>query len=570
MALDVKNRVFFLKTLEKTGGMIANTRKFRVRSQRISDSKNHKKKPAFFKGEVMKKRFLYVLSAALCVVVFNATSVLALKNGLARTPPMGFNTWNYFGCKNDKGHGDVNEALMRGIADAFVTKGMAAVGYQFVNIDDGYNMSSRSASGGLVNDSKYFPSGMRALSTYVHGKGLKLGVYTDVGNVTCATCYGSCGFPGMLSHEQQDCDTFVAWGIDYVKIDFCCFSGTAVSTYSMIRDCLKNAVTRMQSKVADAHPLVYSICNWGNQNPWDWGDTVGNLWRTTNDISNSWGSMLSNSDNSQSHYNKARIGSWNDPDMMEIGYGDFSNNDAQSRAHMSLWCIEAAPLIAGNDVRNMSASIQSILTNKDAIAIDQDTLGGDETMGIIQGRRVVSGNSEVWVKLLKGKTNSDYGVLFFNRNNSGAVSMNVTTAQIASVGGDIASGKTYTVRDVWGQTNLSNWSAGGTYTTPSTVPSHDVFMIRLSTQITSILPALASVKVTDMSVQSIDQRVIVHATRSGPLTISLVDLMGKVVYSQHLAGSMDCSIPTRGLPRGLYIVNVQNAMEHFDQKVFLK
>jgi alpha-galactosidase len=517
----------------------------------------------------MNKRFVYVL-AMLCSVLAGSTSVFALNNGLARTPPMGFNTWNYFGCRNSSGHGAINEALMKGIADAFVSKGMADVGYQYVNLDDCYMSANRNSSGGLAVDPTLFPKGMRELTDYVHSKGLKSGLYTDVGNITCASCYGTGGFPGILNHEQQDADTFVAWGIDYVKVDFCCFSGTAVTTYAKFRDCLKAAVTRMKPTVPTAHPILFSICNWGNQNPWLWGDTVGNSWRTTNDIGNNWGSMLGNSDNSQSHYANARIGSWNDPDMLEVGYGDFATNYAQARAHFSLWCIEAAPLIAGNDVRNMNSTIQSILTNKDAIAIDQDTLSGDTTMGIIQGRRIVSGNSEVWVKLLKGKKASEYAVLFFNRNNSGAVSMSVTTQQIASVGGDIATGKIYKLRDVWGEKDLADWTAGGTYTTPATVPVHDVFMMRLSVPPVSTIPLLATVKVTDMHVQAEGERVIVRSKRSGPLTIALVNLKGETVYMQHQVGPMNCSFSTRLLPRGMYIVAVQNAMERFEQKVFLK
>lgn len=517
----------------------------------------------------MNKRFLSAFTVVLVSVMVSSTSVFALKNGLARTPPMGFNTWNYFGCKNGAGHGDINEALMKGIADAFNSKGMTAVGYQYVNVDDGFALSSRDARGGLVADPKYFPGGLKALADSIHKKGLKFGLYTDVGNVTCATCYGSCGFPGLLNHEQQDCDTFVAWGIDYIKIDFCCFSGDAVSTYTKVRNCLTAAVTRMKPTVPTAHTILYSICNWGNQNPWNWGDTVGNLWRTTGDINNSWGSMLGNSDNSCIHYDKARIAAWNDPDMLEVGYGDFSTNLAQARAHFSLWCMQAAPLIAGNDVRNMSADIQAILTNKDAIGIDQDTLGGDTTMGIIQGRRIVSGNSEVWVKLLKGKKGSEYAVLFFNRNNSGAVSMNVTTAQIASIGGDIASGKTYLLRDVWGKKDLGAWAAGGTYTTPATVGVHDVFMMRLSLQ-TSTIPPLASVKLASTHVQAEGERVAIHSKRPGPMTISLVNLKGETVYSQHRTGPMDCSISTKDLPRGLYVVRVRNIKERLEQKVFLK
>jgi alpha-galactosidase len=517
-----------------------------------------------FNGGVMNNKCASVFAVVLCAIMLSSTNVFALKNGLARTPPMGFNTWNYFGCKNSAGHGTVNEALMIGIADAFNSKGMTAVGYQFVNVDDGYGMANRSGSGGLVADPAYFPHGMKACADSIHKRGLKFGLYTDVGNVTCATCYGSCGFPGMLGHEQQDCDTFAAWGIDYVKIDFCCFNGTAVSTYSMIRDCMKNSLTR----VPGSHKILFSICNWGNQSPWDWGDTVGNLWRTTGDINNSWGSMLGNSDNSQSHNNKARIGSWNDPDMLEVGYGDFATNYAQARAHMSLWCIEAAPLIAGNDVRNMNTTIQSILTNSDVIAVDQDTLSGDTTMGIIQGRRVVSGNSEVWVKLLRGRTGSEYAVLFFNRNNGGAVTIGITEAQIASVGGDITTSKTYTVRDLWAHTNLANWTANGTYTSPS-IPVHDVFMIRLGSMV-SVLPPIASVKVKNMRVQSEGERVVIHTARTGSQSVSLVNMKGAVVYTKHFTGPQDLSIPTTGMPRGLYFVNVQTAQERFAQKIILK
>jgi alpha-galactosidase len=522
----------------------------------------------------MNKKLSYAFAVAVCVVIFSATNVLALNNGLARTPPMGFNTWNYFGCKNKDGHGDVNEALMKGIADAFNSKGMTAVGYQFVNVDDGYALANRDGHGGLVADPAYFPHGMKGCADSVHKRGLKFGVYTDVGTVTCATCYGSCGFPGLSGHEQQDCDTFVAWGIDYVKVDFCCFSGVAaVTKYTQIRNCLTAAVTAMKPTVPTAHTILFSICNWGYENVWDWGDSVGNLWRTTGDISYTWASMLGNSDNSQSHYNRARIGSWNDPDMMEIGYGDFETNYAQARAHMSLWCIEAAPLIAGNDVRSMNATIQAILTNSDVIAVDQDTLSGDTTMGGIQGRRVIGSNGtnnpEVWVKLLKKRTaGSEYAVLFFNRSGA-AASISVTTAQIASVGGDIASGKTYAVRDLWAHTGLAGWTAGGTYTTPATVPSHDVFMIRLSVPV-SVLPPLASVKVTDMRVQSEGERVVVHMARSGSQSVSLVNVKGVVVYSKRFTGPQDFSIPTKGLSRGLYFVNVQTANERFEQKVILR
>jgi alpha-galactosidase len=522
-----------------------------------------------FYGEIMKKRFLSGFVTALCLIIMSSTQIMALNNGLARTPPMGFNTWNYFGC------GKITDSLMRGIADVFISKGMSAVGYQYVNIDDCWAQSSRNSSGGLVAKPQAFPQGMRSLADYIHAKGLKLGIYTDVGTSTCATCYGGNnpqGLPGLLDHEQQDCDTFVAWGIDYVKVDYCCAGGAsggnARIAYTKVRDCLTNAVTRMKSKVTDAHPLVYSICNWGEQAPWTWGDTIGNLWRATGDINSSWASVLKNMDSTQNYHAYTRIGSWNDPDMMEVGIGDFVTNYAKARAHFSLWSMMVSPLIAGNDIRTMNDSIKSILINKDVIDIDQDTLGGDTTKGLIQGRRIIQGNSEVWVKLLKGQKNSDYAILFFNRGNSGAVTISVTTTQIAQLGGDIASGKLYKVRDLWKHTALADWTAGGNITSPS-IPVNDVYMIRLSLPPSVATLPLASVKVSTINLRSEGESVIIHGLKSGSMSVKLVNLRGVEVYSQDLAGSMDCRISAKSLPRGVYIVNVNNVTEHFEQKVFL-
>jgi alpha-galactosidase len=497
----------------------------------------------------------------------STSNLYALNNGLARTPPMGFNTWNYFGCNN------ITDSLMRGVADMFISKGLKDAGYKYVNIDDCWALVSRNSSGGLVPKTNAFPKGMRSLADYIHSMGLKIGIYTDVGSSTCATCYNSSnpqGLPGLLDHEQQDCDTFVAWGIDYVKVDFCCHDNRPASQqYAKVRTCLTNAVTRMKATVPDAHPIVYSICNWGQEKPWEWGDSVGNLWRTTNDINSSWARVLSNLDSTQLFRNYARIGSWNDPDMMEVGIGDFKSNYARARAHFSLWCMLAAPLITGVDLKSMDATIQSILTNTDAIAIDQDTLGGDTTMGIIQGKKIVSGNSEVWAKLLKGKTGSEYAVLFFNRGNSGSVSMNITTEQIKQVGGDIANGQKYKVRDVWGKKDLDDWTAGGTFTSPAQIGVNDVFMMRLSIPPVKIMPQIANVKVTNTNVLSEGQRILIQSKKTGAFTVRIVNLKGGVVYLQRMDGSRDCSIPTTGFSRGLYIVNVQNASEHLDQKIYL-
>jgi alpha-galactosidase len=523
----------------------------------------------------MNKRFLPVFAVVLGAIMMSSTQVLALNNGLARTPPMGFNTWNWFGCRNSSGHGNVTDTMMKQIADAFISKGMAAVGYQYVNIDDCWATLSRDSRGGLVPDSRYYPKGIKSLTDYIHSKGLNVGIYSDIGTSTCATCYGGAnpqGLPGMQGgFAQRDCDSFVAWGFDYLKLDFCCFSdGSASAAYAKVRDALKASVTRMKPTVPDAHPITFSVCEWGSNTPWLWGDTVGNLWRTTNDIGWQWNSLMAIVDKNAPLYPYARVGSWNDPDMLEIGNGDFATNYPRNRSHMSLWCIMSSALLAGNDIRTMNDSLRLIMTNKDVIDINQDTLGGDTTKGIIQGRRVVSGNSEVWVKLLKGKTKSEYAVLFFNRGNSGAVNISVTTAQIASVGGDMASGKQYLVRDLWKHTNLANWTAGGTLSTPAAVGVNDVHMVRLSLPPVSAVPPLAKVKVTDMRVQSEGERVIVRSARSERLSIRLMNLKGEVVYSQRLTGPMDCSISTKGLPRGMYIVNVRSAKERLEQKVFLK
>lgn len=513
----------------------------------------------------MNQNKLLLFTVALCTIVLSASNVLALKNGLARTPPMGFNTWNYFACNGGGGHGRVDETMIKGMADAFVSQGMAAVGYQYVNIDDCWAEGSRNNVGGMVASKRDFPNGMKVVADYCHSKGVKLGLYSDIASRTCAQT-----MPGMMDHEDQDADTFVAWGIDYLKVDWCSGpGGQSLRCYTKVRNSLRNAVTRMKPTIPTAHEIVYSLCNWGQDNVWAWADSVGNLWRTTGDIVSQWGDMLGKADQNQSHYPYARLGSWNDPDMMEVGIGDFSNA-GRSRAHMSLWCIMAAPLVTGTDVRSMDAATREVLTNAEVVAIDQDTLGGDTTMGIIQGRRVVTGNSEIWVKLLKGRTKSEYAVLFLNRGSGGSASMSITTTQIKTVGGDMASGQIYKVRDLWGHKNLDDWTAGGTLSTPVAVPSNDVCMLRLSLPPVRIVTPLASVKVTEMRVRPESERVVISAGRSGPLSISLVNAKGVTVYSKYDSGPLQCGISTKGLSRGLYFVNVQNANEHFTQKVILK
>jgi len=319
-----------------------------------------------------------------------APMLSAQDKGLASTPPMGWNSWNKFGC-------NVSEDMIRQMADAMVKSGMKDAGYQYVVIDDCWQVE-RDASGNIVADSKRFPSGIKALVDYVHSLGLKFGIYSDAGSKTCAKR------PGSLGHEYQDALQYAAWGVDYLKYDWCnTTTQDAQAAYALIRNALN----------ATGRPIVLSICEWGTAKPWLWGKTVGgNLWRTTGDISDKWETkdkhrlgMLDILDMQDGLESYAEPGHWNDPDMLEVGNGGMTTNEY--RAHFSLWSILSAPLLAGNDLRDMKPEIHDILTNKNVIAVNQDPLGS-------QGRRVrKDGDLEVWSKQMQDGSRS---VVLLNRD----------------------------------------------------------------------------------------------------------------------------------------------------------
>jgi alpha-galactosidase len=307
------------------------------------------------------------------------SSLLAAQDKpLALTPPMGWNSWNKFGC-------NVSEDLIRQMADAMVKSGMKDAGYQYIVIDDCWQVE-RDASGNIVPDAKNFPSGIKALADYVHSRGLKFGIYSDAGSMTCAKR------PGSLGHEYQDALRYAAWDVDYLKYDWCNTSTQdAPAAYALIRNALN----------ATGRPIVLSICEWGTAKPWLWGKTAGgNLWRTTGDIRDQWESkdkhhlgMLDILDLQNGIESYAGPVHWNDPDMLEVGNGGMTTEEY--RAHFSLWSILAAPLIAGNDLRDMKPEIHDILTNKEVIAVNQDPLGS-------QGHRVLKdGDLEVWAKQMQ-------------------------------------------------------------------------------------------------------------------------------------------------------------------------
>jgi alpha-galactosidase len=358
-------------------------------------------------------------------------------NGLARTPPMGWNSWNKFA-------GRVDDASVRGIADAMASNGMKEAGYNYINIDDTWE-GGRDAQGNITTNKK-FPD-MKALADYVHSKGLKLGIYSSPGPNTCA------GYEGSYGHEEQDARTYAAWGIDYLKYDWC-------GARNLYTDEEMQAVYQIMGDalLKTKRPIVYSLCQYGRQDVWKWGaDVGGNLWRTTGDIRDAWDSMtrIGFSQNDLAPY--AKPGHWNDPDMLEIGNGAMTNDEYKT--HMSLWAILASPLLAGNDLRSPSPEILAILTNREVIAVDQDKLGK-------QGQRVwQSGEQEVWTRQLAG---GGWAVAFFNRGKDQAT-IKVKPADLKITG-------KWKGRDVWSHQNVP-WSESE-YS--ATVPSHGVVMLRLN------------------------------------------------------------------------------------------
>ncbi len=367
------------------------------------------------------KRVIFFAAIAFACLGVNAQKF----EKIARTPPMGWNSWNKFGC-------NVSESLIMGVADAISSNGMKEAGYEYVVIDDCWQVA-RDENGEIVVDKDRFPHGMKFLADYVHSKGLKFGIYSCAGTRTCE------GRPGGRGHEFQDALTYARWGVDYLKYDWCnTGSQDAKASYSTMRDGL----------YAAKRPIVFSICEWGSNKPWEWAGEVGNLWRTTGDISDSWNSMINIFSLQKDLSRYAGPGHWNDPDMLEVGNGGMSTEEYKT--HFSLWCMLAAPLLAGNDVQNMSPETKSILLNKEVIALDQDTLGRQARCWRDDG------NYQIWVKPL---ANNEKAVCLLNRSDE-KKSVLVDFAQLAKIRqerGDNAQPMGldgYRVRDLWEHKDL--------------------------------------------------------------------------------------------------------------------
>lgn len=372
---------------------------------------------------------------------------------LALTPPMGWNSWNKFGC-------DVSEDLIKQIADAMVSNGMKDAGYVFVVIDDCWQIG-RDSLGNIIADPEHFPSGMKALADYIHSKGLKFGVYSDAGTHTCQ------GRPGSRGYEYQDARTYASWGVDYLKYDWCnTGSQNPEASYKTMRDALYNA----------ERPVVFSICEWGRNKPWLWAKDIGHLWRTTGDIQEyfdcelNWGGLgvLTILDKQVNLRKYAGPGHWNDPDMLEVGNEGLTDNE--NRSHFSLWCMLSAPLMAGNDLRNMPQTIHEILTNKEVIAIDQDSLG-------IQALKWLDyGNLEIWFKPLQ---KGDLAFCFLNRSEEPILidfDLKKTIYDNDFGWKKYQIDKNFKIRDLWKHKNIGDTQNN----LKDTIPGHDVLLIRLS------------------------------------------------------------------------------------------
>jgi alpha-galactosidase len=392
------------------------------------------------------------------VCLFSAGTLFAQKfEELAQTPPMGWNSWNTF-------QTNIDEPLLKGMVDTYVSSGMKDAGYQYFVLDDGWMSMERDKDGNLVADPKKFPNGMKEFADYVHSKGLKFGIYNCAGTKTCA------GYPGTRGYEYQDARLYASWGVDYLKFDWCNADGiNAIEAYRTMSKAIKAA----------GRPMVFSLCEWGSHQPWRWAKDIGQLWRSTGDIGvgfektpsrGDWQplSVLNILDRQDSIRQYAGPGHWNDPDMLEVGNGMTYNED---KAHFTLWCMLAAPLMAGNDLRKMSDETKNILTNKDVIALDQDPLGVEAF------RYYTFDGIEIWVKPL---ANNELAVCFLNRSDH---PQNITYNWKEHAISDKVSGTSfdfnqtiYKLRDLW-----TKKEAGSTAKPFSEViPSNDVVVLRLT------------------------------------------------------------------------------------------
>ncbi len=369
---------------------------------------------------------------------------------LALTPPMGWNSWNNFGC-------NVSETLIMEMTDAMVKSGMKDAGYEYIVIDDCWQVG-RDSSGNIIPDPERFPSGIKFLADYIHARGLKFGIYSCAGSKTCQ------GRPGGRGYQFQDARQYAAWGVDYLKYDWCYDEGQkAEAAYKTMSDALKEC----------GRPIVFSICEWGESKPWTWAKGVGHLWRTTPDIRNlynaeiNWGGLgiVNIIDRQADLWKYAGPGHWNDPDMLEVGNPGLTHDE--NVTHFSMWALLAAPLMAGNDLRSMDNEVFEILTNKEVLAVNQDSLGNQAI------RFLDMGDHEVWVKHL---ANNELAVCFMNRSEvEWDLEYDWKRINIYHLGAIYFSKQNYSIRDLWKHKDIGNTNE----VLKEKIPAHGLIMLRL-------------------------------------------------------------------------------------------
>ena len=416
-----------------------------------------------FGGEIAKKMKIMKLFLASCLACILSTGYAYAQKweGLADKPQMGWSTWNKFQEK-------ISEDVIIGIADAMVESGLRDAGYTYINIDDCWH-GERDKDGFIQVDATKFPHGMKYLADYLHGKGLKLGIYSDAGTATCGS------MPGSLGHEYQDALQYARWGVDYLKYDWCNTTNiNPQGAYQLISDALR----------ASGRPIFLSMCEWGNSHPWRWARDIGHSWRTTPDIWCNFDSLrvfpqgysqfgvmqcIQLNDTLRQY---AGPGHWNDPDMLEVGNGMTINED---RAHFTMWCMMASPLILGNDIRNMSAEVRDILTNREMIAVDQDALG-------VQGLHLMDDDGlQFWFKPLEG---GDWAFVILNATKEDKTyaldwqKFNFTDKEVSGLSTHFDT-IIYQIYNLWTHKQEGKTTLKSKKTRKITIPSHDVVAYRL-------------------------------------------------------------------------------------------
>jgi alpha-galactosidase len=498
----------------------------------------------------MRKTLLLVMGIAMALLFLArvaraqtpAPKVRAAEDGLALTPPMGWYPWNEFGQEPQ------NEKLIKEIVDVLISSGMKDAGYVYVGPDEGICFL-RGADGKLTTNLARYPSGLRGLSDYIHQRGLKYALYTDAGARTCSKA-----MPGTEDHEFEDMAAFAAWRTDYLKIDWCNTQGLArhsPAVHASARD--QQDVAPAYAKLRDAQqaagrPIVFSLCSWGVGEPWKWAASVGHLWRTTGDIANpgkaNWSAAMRNTVANEKLYAAAGPGHWNDPDLLINGMDGLS--ETQNRSFFSLWCMMAAPLMASNDLRKMTASTIEILTNREAIGINQDPLG-------IQGHIVRrEGQAEIWAG--KRLFDGSQAVLVFNSGTAPA-EVHIAWSDI-----DSAESAALYVRNLWTHRTTRPHSGGLTVT----VPPSDAALLRVSTTNAFPLPPVIvadsyclSFRAPGPGLQKLTGAITVKTTGSDELPLwkvraGLPSWLSVKVTKHGKSQTLFNTVSTTGLAKGLY------------------